>query len=29
VEYDIARAAARFKKAKLPAFNASRLQKGQ
>jgi diadenosine tetraphosphatase ApaH/serine/threonine PP2A family protein phosphatase len=29
VEYDIARAAARFKKAKLPAFNANRLKKGQ
>ena len=29
VEYDIARAQARFKKAKLPARNASRLMKGQ
>lgn len=29
VEYDIARAQARFKKAKLPARNASRLKKGQ
>ena len=29
VEYDIARAQARFKKAKLPACNASRLKKGQ
>ena len=29
VEYDIARAQERFKKAKLPARNASRLMKGQ